>query len=120
MISILWEYFFNNTVLKIAPLYTAARSIKHYETSMERIIVCVRFLTRCLRFKTVKHFSLENMLNKRRTLHCRLTFSLHQRRSIFACTDFRKYMGLDISRGFIFANEKDFTSKYTEKSGTIF
>ena len=48
------------------------------------------------------------------------TYSLHQRRSIFACINFRKYMGLDISCRFIFANEKDFTSIYTEKSGTIF
>ena len=47
-------------------------------------------------------------------------FGSELQNSIFACINFRKYMGLDISSGFIFANEKDFTSKYNEKSGTIF
>lgn len=54
LISILSEYFFSKTVLKIAPVYTAARSREYYETSLERVIVCVRFLTRCLRFRVTK------------------------------------------------------------------
>ena len=38
----------------------------------------------------------------------------------FSCTNFRKCRGLDILCGFFFANEKDFTSKYIDQSGTIF
>ena len=41
------------------------------------------------------------------------------RRNIFACTNFCKCRSLDILRGFNFTNERDFTPKYTEKSGAI-
>lgn len=45
---------------------------------------------------------------------------IHLHHSIFACTNFCQCKGLDILYGFIFANESDFTSKYSGKSGTIF
>lgn len=36
--------------------------------------------------------------------------TIHLHRNIFACTNIRKYRGLDILRGFIITNERDFTS----------
>ena len=36
--------------------------------------------------------------------------TIHLHRNIFACTNIRKYRGSDILRGFIFTNERDFTS----------
>ena len=45
---------------------------------------------------------------------------MHLHQNSFSCTNFCKCTGLDILCGFFFENEKDFTSKYTEQSGTIF
>ena len=72
--------------------------------------------------KIVKHFSQYNLPKKSRTLYCRLTSSLLD--YIYAAIFFPVLIcpnaGIWIFPWIYFCNEKDFTSKYTEKSGIIF
>ena len=71
---------------------------KYYETSLERVVVCVPFLTR-LFVKQQENIVLQTNF---------FAFSLHSRRNIFDCTNFCECSGLDISREFILGNERNF------------
>ena len=67
------------------------------------------------------------MIYQTRGRHCIAKLSLHYFttfvhlcQTTFAFTNFSECSGLNISGVFIFANERDFMSKYIQKSGSTF
>ena len=95
---------------------------KYYETSWERVIACVPFLTiyhefRVQKLKNSKTFFTLWFGQQRKDIVLQTNFftsSLNLNRDIFVCTNSRECWDLDISRGFIFAIKRQNTPKNLE------